>query len=175
MKKKNVSILGLAIVLLGLLSFNSCKDDEEDVPKTTDEQLFDMAKETTGFTWYKNSDALLDKSAGSGHSQPFLRTRYNAKASSQLDANGKIPTGASFPEGSLIVKELYKNSTSLEQYAILYKDSSNPNADAKGWVWGYLNADGSVVEPSANKGNACIMCHSQTGNIDYMLMNKYFP
>ena len=140
-----------------------------------DKELLDMAQETSGFIWYKNSDALLNKSSGSGHSQPFLRTRYNTVAASMLDSTGKIISGSVFPEGSLIVKELFENSTTLDRYAVLYKKASDPNADAKGWVWGYINADGTVAEPASNKGKGCISCHSQNGNIDYMLMNVYFP
>lgn len=151
----------------------SCKKDKEAIG--TDKVLYDMAKQTNGFTWYKNNDMLLDKSSGSGHPQAFLKTRYNTIASSMLDTNGKIALNAAFPEGSLIVKELYSNTSTLDRYAILYKNTSNENADTKGWVWGYINADGSVAESSTNKGESCIGCHSQTGQIDYMLMNKFFP
>lgn len=142
---------------------------------TIDIELLTKAKDTTGFVWFKYSDTLLPKSAGSGHNEPFLRTRYNAIASSQLDSIGKIISNAQFPEGSMIVKELFDNTTSIGRYAILYKDSQSDFADAKGWVWGYMNADGSIVEGASKKGNACISCHSQAQNIDYMLMNKYFP
>ena len=70
---------------------------------------------------------------------------------------------------------MYADGWNLARYAILSKETNNSAADANGWVWGYINSNGNVVEPSANKGVACISCHSQTDNIDYMLMNKYFP
>ena len=163
----------LVIGILIIVATNSCKKDEE--ATSTDKELYEMAKATEGFTWFKNSDELLNKSIASGHSQPFLRTRYNSIAATNLDSVGRIKQNSTFPEGSLIVKELYSNETSLSQYAILYKETGNPSADAKGWVWGYVSADGTVSEPSSNKGSACISCHSQSGNVDYMLMNKYFP
>lgn len=134
-----------------------------------------MSKATSGFVWYKNSSSLLNKSAGSGHPQSFLKTRYNSVAATKLDSDGKIMTGAKFPEGSLIVKELYDNSTTLGRYAILYKKTGSADADANGWVWGYINSDGTVAESASKKGTSCISCHSQAGNIVYMLMNKYFP
>jgi len=155
------------------IAFSSCNKEEE--ADMTDKELFDMAKVTVGSTWYKNSSALLNKSAGSGHSQPFLRTRYDDIASLKLSSNGKIIAGSSFPEGSLIVKELYTDASTLDQYAILYKQTGHKNADAKGWVWGYMKADGTVLYPSSNKGADCNSCHLQADNIDYMLMNKYFP
>lgn len=173
MRNKSKTFTVLTICFISILTINSCK--KEQVAEGTDKELYDMSKATSGFVWYMNSSSLLGKSAGSGHPQPFLKTRYNPVAASQLDSNGKIMTGATFPEGSLIVKELYDNSTTLERYAILYKKSGSIDADANGWVWGYINSDGTVVESASKKGTSCINCHSQADNIDYMLMNKYFP
>lgn len=172
--KKNLKVqVVLAIGILAIMATSSCKKEEE--PTATDKKLYEMAKATEGFTWFKHSDELLNKSIASGHSQPYLRTRYNSIAAANLDSVGRIKQNSTFPEGSLIVKELYSNETTLSQYAILYKETGNPSADAKGWVWGYVSADGTVSEPSSNKGSACISCHSISGNVDYMLMNKYFP
>ena len=160
----------LIVLSLGLISF-SCKK----TPDGIDGNLFTLAEETSGFVYYKNSDAFLDKSAGTGHNYPFLKTRFNALAATQLDANKKVLAGAVFPEGSLIVKDLYNSKEKLERYAILYKDSDSEAADGNGWVWGYIDAKGKVAEPALNKGASCIGCHTQPGNIDYTLMNIYFP
>lgn len=164
--------LFLLTSVLSALIIVSCSKDKVN---TVDIELLAKAKDTTGFVWFKYVDTLLPKSAGSSHNEPFLKTRYNNIAASQLDSTGKILADAQFPEGSLIVKELFDNTTTIGRYAILYKDSDNDFADANGWVWGYMNADGSIVEGASKKGNACISCHSQAQNIDYMLMNKYFP
>jgi len=161
------------LVISCFISLSSCEKDKAAIE--IDKQLFDLAKSPSGFVWFKNSDELLAKSSGSGHPQDFLRTRYNSIAATQLDANGKIIEGTTFPEGSLIVKELYEDASTLDRYAILYKDSENEYADANGWVWGYINANGSVAVSADTKGSSCISCHSQTNNIDYMLMNKYYP
>lgn len=173
MKNKRNAIAFLSIFILSIWSFNACKKDNEE--KSTDEELYEMSKETNGFVWYKNSSALLDKSSGSAHPQALLRTRYNAIAATQLNSDGKVDSNAVFPEGSLIVKELFDNPTTLGRYAILYKNSESADADAKGWVWGYINADGEVSASASMKGSSCINCHSQANNIDYMLMNKFFP
>lgn len=168
-----IRLITLPLCICGLLVLNSCKKDKEAIG--TDKELYEMAKENNGFTWFKNSNILLNKSAGSGHSNPFLNTRYNSVAASQLDSIGKIKTNANFPEGSLIVKELYDNASTLARYAILYKKTASTDADANGWVWGYMNSDGTVAESASKKGASCISCHTQAENIDYMLMNKYFP
>ena len=172
MKKKQVFTM-ILISLVFLFVNNGCKNENQ--AEGTDKMLYDMARETTGFTWYKKSDALLNTTSGSGHSFPFLRTRYNQVAAAKLDAIGKITAGSVFPEGSLIVKEFHDSAQKLARYAILYKEAGNPDADSKGWVWGYINADGTVAQEAGKKGSGCNDCHNQSGNIDYMLMNKYFP
>jgi hypothetical protein len=136
--------------------------------------MLHMAAQSSGFTWYKQSDTWLGKSTGSGHNFSKLRTRFNSIASTVLDSNGKIKDNASFPEGSFIVKEL-SNGTEAERYAMLLKRSGDPNADSRGWIWGYVNKSGTIAEEASNKGRACIGCHTQSGSIDYMLMNKFFP
>lgn len=190
MKKRTLMI---AFVLGAfVMNIQSCKKDEDDEPtviddgglvgdttgasaKTTDEILLDMAKVTTGFKWFKNNDTLLGKSSGSGHVEPFLRTRYNSIAQSFLNSSGVVLDSAKFSEGSLIVKELINADKSINRYAILYKQSNHADADANGWVWGYMDADGTIASPASNKGGSCTGCHSQGGNIDYMLMNKFYP
>jgi hypothetical protein len=162
----------LTICVIIAINTTACKKDKSTTQIDTD--LYNMAKETNGFTWYKKQNIQLNKSAGSGHPQPFLKVRYNI-AAAKLDSTGKIIAGTVFPNGSVIVKELYTSNTTLTRYAILYKQPNSEHADAKGWVWGYIDANGDVSISATEKGNGCISCHSQTDNIDYMLMNKYFP
>lgn len=173
MKTKNIFIVLMTFTFVLSVPLSSCKKDKE--AEGIDKQLFDMAKNTSGFTWYKNDGALLNKSAGSGHNYPFLRTRFDAIAAAMLDSNGMIMDSIIFPEGSLIVKELYSDASTLDRYAILYKQSNNTYADANGWLWGYINSDETVAVTAEDKGAQCISCHLQEGNIDYMLMNKFFP
>jgi hypothetical protein len=173
MRNNQTPFLLLFISLSGLWIIQACSKDK--VASEVDLQLLEFAQTPTGFVWYKNTSTLLDKSSGSGHPEAYLRTRYNTIAASKLDANGKIQAGETFPEGAVIVKELFENTTALRRYAILYKDSANTYADANGWVWGYIDADGTVAESATKKGSSCIGCHTQSGNIDYMLMNKFFP
>lgn len=172
--KKIIPKITFAVTLfVAFLVFQSCKKDKAGV--NFDEEMFTLSKENNCFTWYKNSDTLLAKSSGSAHAYPFLKTRFNSLAATKLDSDGKIIPGSVFPEGSLIVKELIDSDSSLARYAVLYKKSDNDYADEKGWIWGYINADGSVDISYTKKGNSCISCHTQSGNIDYLLMNTYFP
>lgn len=168
--KKQILITTFAIIVI---LFNACKSDPEDTVGI-DKEMYDLSKTTTGFTWYKFSSAFLNKSSGTGHSEAFVRTRYNVTAASMLDSTGKVKSGIVFPEGSLIVKELHQTTSKFNRYAIMLKRTGAAEADASNWVWGYINADGSVAEPAKNKGTSCRGCHSQEGHIDLSLMNKYF-
>lgn len=151
----------------------ACQHEETEDP--SDAELLDLAKDDENNTWYNESDVLLPKSPGSGHAQALLRTRFNSIAATVLDTNGQVLADTTFPSGSVIVKELFDDASTLSQYAILFKKPSHPYADADGWVWGYVRPDGEVLEPSRNKGSACRPCHSQDDNIDFTLMNAYFP
>tara|TARA_R110002050_G_scaffold200591_1_gene335483 strand:+ start:24898 stop:25416 length:519 start_codon:yes stop_codon:yes gene_type:complete len=163
----------LLIVSLCFLTLASCK--HETITNDLNWDLYEFAKKTDGYRWFNNSNAPLPRSSGSGHSAPLVRTRFNEIATTQLDSNGRVVSGITFPEGSVIVKELLNADESLERYAILYKQTNNEFSDANGWVWGYLFPDGSVSETALNKGNSCVGCHAQSGNIDGILMNKYYP
>ncbi|MCF8465012.1 MAG: cytochrome P460 family protein [Flavobacteriales bacterium] len=175
MISKSNFVSGLFGLIILTITIQSCKKDEPEPAKGIDLQLYEMAQETAGFTWYKNSDALLDKSSGSGHNYPLLRTRYNSTAATQLDSDGKVSANASFPEGSFVVKELTNNDGSIGLYAILYKKSDSEHADDRGWVWGYIYPNGDVATSAVDKGAICTGCHLQSESIDYMLMNKFFP
>lgn len=169
MKIRNIIWLAFSAAIVSI-SLQACKKQAEGI----DLELLTMARNMDGFSWYKNTDVWLDKSSGSGHNYDHLRTRYNATAATQLDTDGKVMENATFPDGSLIVKEL-SDGSSVDLYAILYKMTGHEHADANGWVWGYVFEDGTVNTTAEDKGAICTGCHLQSENIDYMLMNKYFP
>lgn len=171
MSLRSTSIFTVFLIAAATMLFQACKHEPNTI---VDQELLDMAMETTGFTWYKNSDAWLPASDGTGHNYSNLRTRYDSIAATQLDSNGMVLANAVFPEGSFIVKELSNNNT-VQRYAMLYKQSDNEHADDNGWVWGYVDSDGKISESASQKGSICIGCHTQSENIDYMLMNKFFP
>jgi len=170
--KKNIIIVFLVISIFAITStVQSCKKEATG----SDKDLFDKSKITTGYTYYKLSTAILNKTSGSGHSDAKLATRYNSEAAKDLDANGKVKAGTVFAENSLIVKELYDNSSTATGYAIMYKKTGDVNADSKGWVWAVYSKDGIVKQAASKKGSGCISCHAGAGNIDYSLMNVSFP
>lgn len=164
--------LTLLVMMPALLVIASCKHE---IPAPLDVELLRLAQDTSGQVFYHNSGALLPRSAGSGHPQAFLRTWYNPTAAAYLDSVSGAVLDTLFTDGSAIVKELYAQPGNIALYAIMFKKSDHPNADQDGWVWAEIKPSGEVDIPSSDRGAACRGCHSQSGNIDFTLMNAYFP
>ncbi|MCA0375550.1 MAG: hypothetical protein LCH84_07765 [Gemmatimonadetes bacterium] len=138
----------------------------------SDAEVSALARAASGWTYYKARGDTLLRSQGSGHAEARLRTRYNAKAATQLDANGKVRAGVSFPDSSLIVKELIIGST-LTRYAVMYKLRGSANAATGGWLWAYYAPDGSPQIGIGARGSACVGCHAS--GIDQTRMNDSHP
>ncbi|MBP6731198.1 MAG: cytochrome P460 family protein, partial [Chitinophagales bacterium] len=138
-----------------------------------DEVQYNKAVNTTGFTYYQNSNSYLPSSSASGHGEPYFRVRFNQIAYTALTDSGRLPTGSVFPEGSIVVKELYDNSNgALKLIAIMEKTASNSLA-ANGWLWSEYKADGKLVVSVNDKGTACTGCHS-TNSRDYARLFDLF-
>ena len=137
----------------------------------TDAQVSALARVSTGWTYYRNRSDTLLRSVGSGHAEARLRTRYNSIAATQLDANGRVRAGASFPDSSLIVKELIIGGT-LNRYAVMLKRRTSANA-ASGWLWAYYAPDGAPQIPITARGGSCVGCHA--AGIDLTRMNDSHP
>jgi|APTNR8051073442_1049403.scaffolds.fasta_scaffold36861_2 hypothetical protein len=153
MNKQTIAVFMLLLVSALLLT--QCKEENE----LTDEVLFSQSATLKGFTFYKNNASVMASSNQGGHNKPF-RVRFNAIAQAALTDTGKLPVGGLFPEGSMIVKEVYDTTgTQLEVLAVLQKATTNANAGA-GWLWAEYDPDGKVIFSINRKGDGCIACHS---------------
>ncbi len=157
----------LLILLLLAVVCISCKDEgEEKAPArvSTDADLFTLITRTQPFTSYRlfpNADSVTSGTLnGSTAHQPTVRVSMNTTAFGVLQ-NGMLPAGSTFPDGSIIVKEIRTNGqTTL--YAVLYKDRGNPVAESgSGWLWAEYFPDGRVAFSVTTRGNGCISCHSR--------------
>ncbi len=128
----------------------------------TDNALFALTTQTEPFGSYMPFPALAGDASGilSGSSahQPRIRVRMNAKAFAAL-RDGRLPSGATFPNGSIVFKEVLSTSGVANLYAIMYKDSSS-SAARNGWLWAEYRPDGRTEYSLNNRGGACIACHS---------------
>ena len=128
---------------------------------SSDAELFTLITQTQPFQSYTRFPSL-DLSptgtlpASSAH-QPIIRVGLNATAASALQS-GRLPAGSSFPDGSIIVKEVLGSNGLVNLYAVMYKDSRNPLAGS-GWLWAELRPAGSADYSVRNRGAACTSCH----------------
>ena len=147
----------LVLLSLFLVIITSCK---KKLIKETDEEIYDALAES-GFVYYQGGGVLQAK-GGSPHG-PF-KLKFNGTAQTVLNSNQELPTGNTFPNGSILVKELY-NGTTLNLYVVMKKDDSNKYAE-QGWLWAEYDTDGEVVYSVGEKGSSCISCHTATPNRD---------
>jgi hypothetical protein len=153
----------LAFFMALAIATNSCEyHDTNDFTTsvTTDADLFTEIGED-GHRYYRNGNLF---SAASASPHGSFKLRFNAIAWASLDASGELPPGARFPEGSVIVKEVYSGND-INVYAVMKKAPSDAYA-GDGWVWSEYSKDGSVAFSVTNKGNGCVSCHSESHNRD---------
>lgn len=147
----------LPLLLLGGLML-ACKKEES---STEDSKLYEAVKDNN-FVYYKGNNAILNAKGGSPHGD--FKLRFNATAAAALGADGKLPAGASFPEGSIVLKEIWENNQ-LTLLVPMQKAASNPDA-GEGWIWGEYKPNGAVVYEVSKKGSGCIGCHQSNPNRD---------
>lgn len=160
--KGNVSgklIFRVSIVLAWFTVFLSCEN--KSISISTDAALFNEIVSTSGYIYYNAGD-LVPLVPESEHGN--FRLRFNAVAASVMDAGLELPAGATFPTGSIIVKEVHTGND-ITLYAVMKKDPENPNAGS-GWLWAELSPTGTPVFSIANKGSGCVPCHSLMPNRD---------
>jgi hypothetical protein len=150
---------GVAVFILMKSCTHHDLSDPTQLP-ATDSTLFAETNDN-GYLYFQNGE-ILAPALQSVHG-PF-RTRFNSVAQSALDNTGKLATNGSFPEGSVIVKESYKNGT-LNVISAMKKAPGDPKAGS-GWVWAEYAVDGTPLVSIDGKGAFCINCHSETPNRD---------
>lgn len=140
-------------------------------PTVSDGALYALTQPTTGWIFYKRSSTPIARTSRP-HAESHALVRYNARAATQLDADGKVKRDASFPDSSIIVKVL-SNGPTLVTYAVMMKLRNSGSAGFDGWVWAEYDPSGAVKYSTAGRGGACASCHSS--GIDYTRMNDSHP
>ena len=128
----------------------------------SDSAFFTFVTQTQPFSGYApfpnlsiGADGTLP--ASSAH-QPLIRVTLNEAAAGALQ-NGRLLPGTTFPDGSVIFKEVLSSPGVVSVDAVMYKDRTHTNA-GNGWLWAEYRPDGGVVFSMTNRGNACTGCHS---------------
>lgn len=122
-----------------------------------DESLWNLLTRVDPFSGYRlfpNVEEITSGRLEGSGAHARVRVTMNATAFRVLD-NGRLPPGGSFPNGSVIFKEVLSDGI----YAVMRKENGGPVSGA-GWVWAEFRRDGNVVYSSGRRGGACISCHS---------------
>ncbi len=155
------------IAMVVLIIGDSCK--KESVPEDTD--LYAEIMNTAGFEYYKNNSALQLSSKQSDHNA-YFRIRFNSIAKVVLTDNGKLPNGGSFPDGSVIVTELFDASPGNVQIYAVMKKSKSANA-VNGWLWAEFQPDKTTAYSVSKKGADCTSCHSTNARDNVRVFNQF--
>jgi len=122
----------------------------------SDQALLDSIK-APGSIYYKNDPNTFLPGTNGPHG-PY-KLRFNKIGFNALTDNGELPVGASMPNGSFIIKDIYDANNQIKLYAFMYKRSG-------AWLWGEIKPDKEVLYSVYKNPSTCINCHSQTGNRD---------
>lgn len=164
----NKPILAITLVAAVFTSIVGCQKTTE-----ADKLLFEKATDT-GYTYYKADSTVKPSSSPSAHNA-FFRVKFNQTALAALTDSGRLPAGAVFPDGSIVVKELYNSvNGELQLLAVMEKASGN-SAAGNNWLWAEFEPGGKAVFSTSKKGNGCISCHNASGNRDYVRLFELFP
>lgn len=149
---------GFALIAL----LNGCANNDLEQPNAVDATDEGLSEEAMAdeFSYYQNGD-ILSPASESPHGS--FKLKFNAIAQSALD-NGELPLNESFPQGSVLVKEVYQNST-LVLLAVMKKLPADPNAGS-GWLWAEYQLSGVPLVSLESNGNSCVNCHNGTPNRD---------
>jgi hypothetical protein len=136
-------------------------------------RLITQADPFTAYALFPNADELVQgRLNGSEAHRPVVRVSMNARALAALQ-DGRLPSGARFPAGSVIFKEVRARADApTTTYAVMYKDPGNPLA-AEGWVWAEFSPGGSAGYPPDNRGVACTSCHQREEGRQHDLVRTF--
>ena len=109
---------------------------------------------------------------GSEAHRPMVRVSLNATAMNSLQ-NGRLASGATFANGSIVLKEIRSSAPSATSlYVVMMKDSGNSLA-GDGWLWAEYGPTGSVAFSVSNRGSACISCHRRQQGTENDLVRSF--
>jgi hypothetical protein len=131
---------------------------------TDDAGLFRLVTQTDPFSQYAvfplTDEFTTGRLNGSEAHSPVVRVSLNRTAASILQG-GRFPTAGSFPDGSIIFKEVRPSAGAAPTlYVVMVKDRDNSLA-GRGWLWAEYTPSGATAYPLSLRGNACISCHER--------------
>lgn len=152
-------------IIVFIFLFFSCTKKVGTNPELaySDLALFDSTQ-NQNYKYYKNDPNTLLSGVHGPHGT--FKLRFNSVAYSALTDNGKLPVNTKFPEGSFLVKDIYKNGV-VDIYAYMYKRNGS-------WLWGEAHSNGKFLFTAKDGPASCVGCHSQSGNRDLAVAFNFY-
>jgi Cytochrome P460 len=124
-------------------------------------RLVTQGQPFSGYALFPDADEFATgRLNGSEAHNPLVRVSVNARAMGALPG-GRLSTGSSFPDGSVVFKELRSSAAApTNAYAVMYKDAASPLAGG-GWLWAEFSPNGTPLYSISNRGSACTGCHGR--------------
>jgi hypothetical protein len=157
-----------AVGCVALLGAAACDDSNPAGPSATgiddDAAYFRLISQTDPFTSYtvfpRADEFATGQLNGSEAHRSIVRVLLNRTAANALQ-NGLLPPGGTFPDGSIIFKEIRPNQSAQPSvYAVMLKDARHGRA-GDGWLWAEFGPAGNVVYSMRDRGGACTGCHTR--------------
>jgi hypothetical protein len=154
---QNLIFIFIAFAITGYIFLFSPKKTAED------ENLCKWISSEKDYVYYQNSLEILPTTEETERAHDnFMRIRFNKKAADVLNQDGHLPKGVSFPDSSIIIKEIYSEKTgAVEILAAMVKLKGAPNSN-KDWLWAEYSPTGEVEYSVSKNGKACVSCHKST-------------
>ena len=152
--------LFIFITISNILFCNANDSSQNDAQSATAQKDMENEALNTSNVFYYKGNEFTFTSVGAHGSAP-AKVRFNSIANNVL-VNGKLPTNARFPEGSLVIKEIYlADKKTIRGYAVMKKDSTSPY-QSSGWLWSEFSAAGQSYFNIGitSKGSICLGCHN---------------
>jgi hypothetical protein len=164
---RRLSILVIAIAIVGLVVACSQKQTEEVMPVTVNAADV-YAMMTEGMSTYVLFPGTAEMIPGKSPHGAFVTILVNDVALKSIEAKN-----ATFDDGSLIVKKNYGPDKAFGAYTIMYK-AAGYYPDGGDWYWakydeaGVSDLEGEAVKAMfVEKGEGCIACHAQVKDMDW--------
>lgn len=177
--------IGILMTLFGigifaLMSFNKNENTNE-YSKIAKESSA-LANPWDGYTsWYK----ITKDAPNTGDPTGFIEKRHNGKAAYREIYMNEIGAAVNkgsgpykYPEGTIVVKETYKNKATWEKkgsnvLTIMIKQAEGTSPETGDW--GYIMGAGGKLSTGTSKwAKFCSGCHVYAAGKDYVFMNADF-
>jgi len=172
-----VAIIGIGVI--GLQSFKNI-DTDEYTPVTTENNV--AGNLWDGYTdWYK----ITKDAPNTGDPTGFIEKRHDGKKAYREiyinDIGKAVNLGSApykYPEGTIVVKETYKNKEAWEKkgkkvLTIMIKQADGTSPETGDW--GYvMGAKGKLSTGTSKWAKFCSGCHVFAASKDYVFMSSDF-